>query len=60
VFDLQRSAPTTRPRLTAYTQRYGVQLFHNFTYFMNDPINGDQFEQFERRWTIGAKLTHRR
>ncbi len=23
-------------------------------------MNGDQFEQFERRWTTGAKLTHRR
>jgi outer membrane receptor for Fe3+-dicitrate len=41
-------------------QRYGVQLFHNFTYFLNDPVNGDQFEQFENRWTSGAKLTHRR
>jgi outer membrane receptor protein involved in Fe transport len=37
-----------------------VQLFHNFTYFLNDPVNGDQFEQFEKRWTSGAKLTHRR
>jgi outer membrane receptor protein involved in Fe transport len=46
--------------LTASVQRYGVQLFHNFTYFLNDPINGDQFEQFERRWTTSAKLTHRR
>jgi hypothetical protein len=60
VFDWQRSGANDSTRLTAYTQRYGVQLFHNFTYFMNDPINGDQFEQFERRWTSGAKLTHRR
>ena len=41
-------------------QRYGVQLFHNFTYFLNDPVNGDQFEQFEERWTTGSKLTYRR
>jgi outer membrane receptor protein involved in Fe transport len=41
-------------------QRYGVQLFHNFTYFMNDPENGDQFEQFEERWTTGGKITHRK
>jgi hypothetical protein len=60
VFDIQRSGINDSTRLTAYTQRYGVQLFHNFTYFLNDPINGDQFEQFERRWTTGAKLTHRR
>jgi hypothetical protein len=60
VFDWQRSAANDSTRLTAYAQRYGVQLFHNFTYFLNDPINGDQFEQFENRWTTGAKLTHRR
>jgi hypothetical protein len=60
IFDWQKSGPNDSTRLTAYTQRYGVQLFHNFTYFLNDPINGDQFEQFERRWTSGAKLTHRR
>ena len=53
-------APTTRRASPAYVQRYGVQLFHNFTYFLNDPDNGDQFEQFEERWTTGAKLTHRR
>jgi hypothetical protein len=59
-FDWQRSQANDSTRLTAYVQRYGVQLFHNFTYFLNDPLNGDQFEQFEKRWTTGAKLTHRR
>jgi hypothetical protein len=60
IFDWQTSGTNDSTRLTAYTQRYGVQLFHNFTYFLNDPVNGDQFEQFENRWTTGAKLTHRR
>ena len=60
IVDWQRSGGSNSTRLTAYAQRYGVQLFHNFTYFLNDPENGDQFEQFERRWTTGAKLTHRR
>jgi hypothetical protein len=60
IFDWQRSSGAESTRLTAYTQRYDVQLFHNFTYFLNDPENGDQFEQFEERWTTGAKLTHRR
>jgi hypothetical protein len=58
--DWQRSGVNESMRLTAYTQRYGVQLFHNFTYFLNDPINGDQFEQYEDRWTNGARLTYRR
>jgi hypothetical protein len=60
IFDWQRSGTDDSTRVTGYLQRYGVQLFHNFTYFLNDPINGDQFEQFEERWTSGAKLTHRR
>jgi hypothetical protein len=60
VFDWQRSGANDSTRLTGYSQRYGVQLFHNFTYFLNDPVNGDQFEQYEDRWTTGAKLTHRR
>ncbi len=59
-FDWQQSRANDSTRLTAYVQRYGVQLFHNFTYFLNDPVNGDQFEQYERRWTSGAKLTHRK
>ena len=46
-FDWQQSDVNDSTRLTAYTQRYGVQLFHNFTYFLNDPVNGDQFEQLD-------------
>ena len=60
VFDWQRSGTNSSTRAVGYVQRYGVQLFHNFTYFLNDPVNGDQFEQFEERWTAGGKLTHRR
>ncbi|MEQ1759396.1 MAG: TonB-dependent receptor [Vicinamibacterales bacterium] len=60
IFDWQHSQANDSTRVTAFVQRYGVQLFHNFTYFMNDPVNGDQFEQFENRWTTGAKVTHRK
>ncbi len=60
VADWQHSSTNDSTRATAYLQRYGVQLFHNFTYFLNDPENGDQFEQFEERWTAGGKVTHRR
>jgi hypothetical protein len=59
IVDWQRSSTNASTRITTYVQRYGVQLFHNFTYFLNDPENGDQFEQFERRWTSGGKATHR-
>jgi len=48
-----------------YIGTYDLQLFSNFTYFLSDPINGDQFEQSEdriftggeisREWDLGAK-----
>jgi Carboxypeptidase regulatory-like domain/TonB dependent receptor-like, beta-barrel/TonB-dependent Receptor Plug Domain len=58
--DWQRSTGSESTRIIAYVQRYGVQLFHDFTYFLNDPVNGDQFEQYERRWMQGARITHGR
>jgi TonB dependent receptor-like, beta-barrel/Carboxypeptidase regulatory-like domain/TonB-dependent Receptor Plug Domain len=47
-------------RATAYVSRYRLNLFSNFTYFLDDPVNGDQFEQADRRWVSGARVTHRR
>src|SRR6185436_6666785 len=32
-------------RASAYLVRSSLQLFSNFTYFLDDPVNGDQFEQ---------------
>jgi hypothetical protein len=40
-------------QLNAYAMRYRLQLFSNFTYFLNDPVNGDQFEQADRRTVVG-------
>ena len=32
------------------------ELFSNFTYFLEDPINGDQITQRDRRWSTGLNL----
>jgi hypothetical protein len=45
-------------RVTAYAFHYDLDLFSNFTYFATDPVRGDQFEQRDERWTVGAKLRH--
>ena len=37
-----------------YISRYELNLFGNFTYFLEDPINGDQHEQVDRRWIYGG------
>jgi hypothetical protein len=43
----------------AFGLAYRLKLFSNFTYFLDDPVHGDQFEQEDRRTVAGAKLTHR-
>ena len=38
---------------TAYWFKYRLNLYSNFTYFLNDPVNGDQFEQADDRNVYG-------
>jgi outer membrane receptor protein involved in Fe transport len=47
-------------RVTAYGFHYDLNLFSNFTYFFDDPENGDQFEQADSRFVSGGRITHRR
>jgi outer membrane receptor protein involved in Fe transport len=42
-----------------YVQRYKLDLYSNFTYFLDDPVNGDQFEQADQRWIYGGSLIKR-
>lgn len=37
-----------------YWVHYDFALFSNFTYFLNDPVNGDEFEQRDSRDIYGA------
>ena len=43
--------------LSVYAIRSRLNLFSNFTFFLDDPVNGDQFEQAERRLTLGAQAS---
>jgi len=40
---------------SAYVSKYDFELFSNFTFFLEDPVNGDQIRQYENRTIIGAK-----
>ncbi len=44
---------------TAYAQHYRFDLLSNFTFFLNDPVRGDELEQAENRWTYGARIARR-
>ncbi len=39
---------------SAYASYYDFSLFSNFTYFLNDPVNGDEFEQRDERTLFGG------
>lgn len=45
-------------RVTAYAQHYDWELLSNFTYFLEDPVNGDQINQYDALWTFGGRLEH--
>jgi TonB dependent receptor len=45
-------------RVNAYLIEYKLDLVSNFTYFLQDPVRGDQFEQFDHRFVVGAAAAH--
>ncbi|MBC3872523.1 TonB-dependent receptor [Undibacterium flavidum] len=45
-------------KLSAYVIQSGLDLYSNFTYFMDDPVNGDQFSQPDKRVTSGMNASH--
>jgi hypothetical protein len=47
-----------RARLNAYTIDYDLSLFSNFTYFLDDPVDGDQFEQLDERRITGGDFAY--
>jgi hypothetical protein len=58
--EFQRTHGDSSWRGSAFVLRNRLDLFSNFTYFLNDPHNGDQFEQTEDRLATGGRLTYRR
>ncbi|WP_443750150.1 TonB-dependent receptor [Asticcacaulis solisilvae] len=39
----------------AWAQAYDWSLLSNFTYYLDDPVNGDEIRQFDRRTSLGGK-----
>jgi carboxypeptidase family protein/TonB-dependent receptor-like protein len=55
----RRSTSRGLTQVKAYAIDYGLDLFSNFTYFLDDPVNGDQFEQKDQRSIFGASVSQR-
>ncbi|MBN8943686.1 MAG: TonB-dependent receptor [Rhizobiales bacterium] len=45
-------------RIEAYAIRSSLNLWNNFTYFLDNPINGDQFRQNDQRTLLGFNASH--
>lgn len=58
--EVQQSGTSHTTHAVGYAMDYGLDLFSNFTYLLNDPVNGDQFEQVDERQAYGGRIGHRR
>ncbi|HEY7574473.1 MAG TPA: TonB-dependent receptor, partial [Thermoanaerobaculia bacterium] len=56
--EYQHSGISSVTRATAYAVDYELDLFSNFTYFLEHPDTGDQFEQADDRNVYGVEATH--
>jgi outer membrane receptor protein involved in Fe transport len=56
--DWTRSYNDAHVEVDGYLMDYGLDLFSNFTYFMADPVRGDQFEQSEDRRVYGFNAAY--
>lgn len=53
-----RSGDNSATKVEAYVIRSNLRLFNNFTYFLDDPVNGDQFSQLDERTLFGVNASH--
>lgn len=58
--EFQHSDGPASLRATAFVLHNRLNLYSNFTYFLDDPEHGDQFEQAEDRVTLGGRASYRR
>jgi len=53
-----RQNENSETKITAYGFYYDLNLFSDFTYYLDDPNKGDQFEQHDKRWVAGLDAHH--
>ena len=58
--EMHRAGATSLTRLGAYLVSNELNLVSNFTYFLEDEEDGDQFTQLDERLIAGVDLSHHR
>jgi outer membrane cobalamin receptor len=54
----RRTDDDSASKVNAYIIANQLDLYSNFTYFMDDPVHGDQFAQPDKRVTSGLNASH--
>ena len=54
----RRTGETSSTQVSAFVIDNKLELFSNFTYFLDNPVDGDQFAQPDRRRTGGLNAVH--
>ena len=54
----RRTSDDSASKVNAYLIANQLDLYSNFTYFMDDPLHGDQFAQPDKRVTSGLNASH--
>ena len=54
-FNRVKRSDTDQVQFSAYAIRYKLDLWSTFTYYLSDPVNGDQMLQHDDRVVYGAK-----
>jgi len=54
----RRSSETSSTEVTAHVAHWNLELYSNFTYFLDNPVDGDQFAQPDRRTTSALNVRH--
>ncbi len=57
IADWRRGDAASATKITLYASYYDLELFSNFTYFLDHPDRGDQFSQKDQRIILGLKAS---
>jgi hypothetical protein len=57
-WEWHRQKGHSQTKVTLYGFYYDLDLFSDFTSYLDDPVKGDQFEQQDRRWVAGLDAHH--
>ena len=54
----RQSTGTSSTEVNAYVAHWKLNLYSNFTYFLDNPVDGDQFSQPDQRTMTAVNLRH--